>query len=310
MIKLLSFECARSKRSTIGEIIYDKKACYDRMIPALSNLHARKQNVAKELVTARAMVVERMKRHVKTGLGVSESYYKNEPGEPTMGGEIQGKADNPCLYGAQSSALLEAHLTIAPGLTLTSCTGKRVIKHNHVSFVDDADGHVSAPGNSENPMGECIENMQQSANAWNQLVDLSGHSLALHKMHWQILAWEFINGDATLIKATEEVLVLEDKKGVTSIINFRGPGEPNEGLGFRFCPDGSQDHHFEFVRKKMVEACDAVASAYLTESEARQVLQQRLIPKLSYPLHLSSFTPAQGTKIDTLIRNAVHESGW
>ena len=42
MIKLLSFECARSKRSTIGEIIYDKKACYDRMIPALSNLHARK----------------------------------------------------------------------------------------------------------------------------------------------------------------------------------------------------------------------------------------------------------------------------
>lgn len=275
------------------------------MIPALSNLHARKQNVAKELVTARAMVVEQMKRHVKTGLGVSESYYKNEPGEPLMGGEMQGKVENPCLYSAQSLALLEAHLAIAPGLTLASCISKRVIKHNHVSFVDDADGHALAPCSSEDPVGECIDNMQQSANAWNQLVDLSGHSLALHKMHWQILAWEFINGDATLIKATEEVLVLEDKKGVTPIINFRGPGEPNEGLGFRFCPDGSQDHHFKFVRKKMVEACDAVASAYLTESEARQVLQQRLIPKLSYPLHLSSFTPAQGTKIDTLVWNAV-----
>ena len=61
MIKLLTFECARIKRSTIAEVSYDKKACYDRMRIGQSNILGRKQNVCKHLLRARAICVRKMK---------------------------------------------------------------------------------------------------------------------------------------------------------------------------------------------------------------------------------------------------------
>lgn len=35
----------------------------------------------------------------------------------------------------------------------------------------------------------------------------------------------------------------------------------------------------------MITLCRAIASAFLSEREARQALEQRLLPILSYPLH-------------------------
>ena len=38
MLKLLTFECARIKKSTIGEESYDCKACFDRVLYSQSNI--------------------------------------------------------------------------------------------------------------------------------------------------------------------------------------------------------------------------------------------------------------------------------
>ena len=51
-----------------------------------------------------------------------------------------------------------------------------------------------------------------------------------------------------MIQATEEVTVLEDSRGCILVINFLSPDKPNEGLAFRCCPDGKQDHNFEFIK--------------------------------------------------------------
>ena len=45
MIKMLSFESARTIKNTIAEISHDKKACFDRMQVDQSNIYAKKQNV-------------------------------------------------------------------------------------------------------------------------------------------------------------------------------------------------------------------------------------------------------------------------
>ena len=80
MIKLLTFENARLKRSTVIETSYDKKACFDRMQTGQSDLYAQKQNVEKNLLRCRSMCVKGMRRHLKTGLGVSIGTYQQDDG--------------------------------------------------------------------------------------------------------------------------------------------------------------------------------------------------------------------------------------
>ena len=88
MTKLLTFECARAKKSTIGEVSYDCKACFDRVERSQSNIFAQKQNFDGNLLLARDLCVERLRRHVKTGLGVSVNTYQEEEEDPRIGGEV------------------------------------------------------------------------------------------------------------------------------------------------------------------------------------------------------------------------------
>ena len=305
MIKLLSFESARATKSTMAEVSHDKKACFDRMQTAQSNIYAKKQNVDKNLLICKSKTMSLMKRHVKTGLGVSEAAYYQVAGEPIIEGETQGKPDVPVMYGLQSSTLLRAHTNIAPGLELKSCTGRRSICHNNIAFVDDTDGRVSAATDSEHPTGDVISAIQDSAQKWSDLVNITGGSLAMHKTEWRLLAWEWRNGDWKLIQATEEEVVLEDGKGAYAVIQYRGPSECNKGLGFRLCPDGNQKHQFEAIRDSIRTVCGAVKTAHLTEKEAIQALFQRILPKLAYPLHLAHLNKEQCTNIDACIRQAV-----
>jgi hypothetical protein len=65
MLKLLMFESARVKKSTIAGIFYDLVANYDRIRPALSNFIAQRCMIDTNILRARALVLERMRRHVK-----------------------------------------------------------------------------------------------------------------------------------------------------------------------------------------------------------------------------------------------------
>lgn len=114
-----------------------------------------------------------------------------------------------------------------------------------------------------------------------------------------------INGELKLVKATEERTILEDGNGAISVIDFVAPDEPNEGLGYKMCPDGNMKHQLQTVRECMGSLCGKVATTFLAEREVRQVLIQRLVQKLSYPLHLTSFIKKESTSINSIIRKAL-----
>ncbi len=58
--KILTFEYARSKKSTMGEVSYNCKACFDCIEKSQSKIHTQKQNFDKNIVKARAICVEQM----------------------------------------------------------------------------------------------------------------------------------------------------------------------------------------------------------------------------------------------------------
>jgi ribonuclease HI len=304
MLKLLTFECGRTMKQTVAGCYYDLTACFDRMYPETSNLIAQRFKVDKNLLEARALVIARMRRHVKTGLGTSEVTYQQATDEHRVNGEIQGKGDVPSLWGIQSDTILRAHSDLCEGLDMEDCTGSRHIRMNNVAFVDDTDGWASAGLDEEDPVGRAIGILQRGAQVWNDLTNLTGGSIAFHKCKWQLLAWEAIRGELHLVTATNEEIVLKDSKGAISIIEFLSPDKPNKGLGYRLCPSGNQGPELEELVKKVTTVCNAVTSAHLSEKETRQALFQRLIPKISYPLHLTSFSRKECHSIDKIINKA------
>ena len=114
MIKLLMFE-----EDNLAAIYYDLVANYDRIRASISNLMTQRHMVDKNILRARAMVLERMCRHVKTGLGMSKKTCGNEKDDKDkVEGQVQGKADVPPLWCAQSDTLLRAHSRQAFGMCI------------------------------------------------------------------------------------------------------------------------------------------------------------------------------------------------
>lgn len=151
MLKLLMFETARVKKATLAGTYYDLCANYDRIFKSISNLIAQRSGMDKNILRARALVIENMRRRVKTALGTSVESYGQEPNEPEVGGEVQGKGDVPSLWCIQSDTLLRAHERGAYGMNLQNPSGTRRIKRCNTQFVDDDDGWASAPFDSEHP---------------------------------------------------------------------------------------------------------------------------------------------------------------
>ncbi|KAL3777849.1 hypothetical protein ACHAWO_012168 [Cyclotella atomus] len=301
MLKLLMFETARVKRATLAGTYYDLCANYDRIFKSISNLIAQRSGMDKNILRARALVIENMRRRVKTALGTSVESYGQEPNEPEVGGEVQGKGDVPSLWCVQSDTLLRAHEKGAYGMYLQNPDGSRNIKRCNTQFVDDDDGWASAPFDSEHPLSETVRRMQHDAQRWNNINNIPGQTIAFHKCKWQILAWHVINGDLKVIHSTEDVLVLKDNKGGAAVIEFLPPDQPNKGLGYYLCPDGNQEHQYKYVYDAIVDICEKITGAQLSEKETRQALLQRLLPKLDYGLYASYFNKRQSTEIDKVI---------
>ena len=90
MIKLLTFKWARTKETTIREVSYNWTTYFSRVERSHSNILAQKQNIDANFLLARDLCVEKLQRHVKTGLGMSVLTYQQEKEEAQVG-EVQGK---------------------------------------------------------------------------------------------------------------------------------------------------------------------------------------------------------------------------
>ena len=301
-LKLLTFECARMQKCTVGSVQHDMTAHFDRMYPAMTSIYGMKYGVSENIMLCINRTIAGLQRRVETALGVSSASYGNRLDSPPLGGLVQGKADVPQWSTQQSDALLKAHTSLTDGLHITSPNLLRSIDRHALSFANDTDSQVSSPPTTPDPVPQVVKLLQQNAQTWSNLVQICGGLIALHKCSWQLLAWELDNGGLRLVNSTTEQLVMDDGHGSFAIIEFLPPDQPNVGLGFRLCPNGSQRHHYEATQDALRAICQTSRGAHLTEAEVRQLLRQRLLPKLVYALHISSFSPTECYRLNTHLR--------
>ena len=305
MLKLLTFESARMQKCTVGSLQHDMTAHFDRMYPEMTSIYAAKYAVSQSVMTSIGATISLLQRNVETALGISTKSYSQERDAPRLGGMVQGKADVPQLSTQQSDIMLRAHKTISYGVQIESPGLHRRICHHSIAFADDTEGQVASDTTDNISIPRMVGRLQHSGQTWSNLTNICGGLIAHHKCFWQLLAWDEVNGYLEPRQDIDEDLILHDGKGSYHAIEYKHPHEPNIGLGFSICPDGNQLPHLNSLVTKIRDLCKAASGAYLTEAEARLLLHQRLLPKLSYALHGTSFTRKQCGQINTLIRRSI-----
>lgn len=303
MLKLLTFESARMQKCTLASVQHDMTAHFDRMYPETTAMLGTKYGVDKSILLCINKTIALLRRNVETALGTSEASYHQTVDEPHMGGMVQGKADVPQWSTQQSDAMLKAHKVLTEGVHIHSPNMQRDIRHSSIAFADDTDGQETTPTDEPTAIHTVVRKLEHSAQTWSNIVQICGGLIALHKCNWQLIAWELQAGHLKLVQATDERVVLDDGNGSFAVIDFLPPHQPNVGLGYRICPDGSQKHHFDATLDAVAQLCRSTKGAYLTEAEARQLLHQRLLPKITYALHATSFSEAECNKINSEIRS-------
>ena len=305
MIKLLTFECARMQKATVGSFQNDMTGHFDRMWPDLTSVIATKYGVSRTIMTCLSRTIAKLERNVETALGISTQSYSQGSSASRLGGMVQGKADVPQLSTQQMDVMLKTHRQLAPGLHLTSPSLGRSIRRTCLSYADDTDGQVSVDTDGLTSLSDLIELLRVNAQTWSNIADMCGGLIALHKCNWQLLAWEQKSGHLSLVTTAPDPLTMRDCHGSATTITFLPPDLPNVGLGFHLCPNGDQRPQFATLLAAINRLCRSVAGANLSENETRTLLQQRLIPKLSYALHGSSFSEQQCHKLNSVIRSSL-----
>lgn len=305
MLKLLTFESARMQKCTVGSLQHDMTAHFDRMYPEMTAIYATKYAVSGEVMRSVGRTIDKLRRNVETTMGISTGSYGQEKGGPKLSGMVQGKADVPQLSTQQSDIMLRAHKKQTYGVSINSPGMHRAIQHHSVAFADDTEGQVSSDTTDKISIPRVIRRLQHSGQTWNNLANICGGSIAHHKCLWQLLSWEVRKGHLLPVQHQHEQLLLSDGKGAHTVIKYHPPDRPNVGLGFNLCPDGNQLPHFDATLEKIQSLCNAVVGTYLTERETWQLVRQRLIPKLAYALHGTSFSLQQCAQINKSIRPVI-----
>ena len=76
--KMMTFEYVRYMKSTIGLFANDQTACFDRMWAEVTNSIVAASGANANMLKCRAITMENITRHVKTGLGVSKTSYSDD----------------------------------------------------------------------------------------------------------------------------------------------------------------------------------------------------------------------------------------
>ncbi|KAL7531040.1 hypothetical protein ACHAWF_003607, partial [Thalassiosira exigua] len=197
--KVILWEWARCTKSTVLSFFGDLPSCFDRMMPSLSSILAKKKGGMPNSVNeCRTKTLRRMTCTVRTAAGTSTAYYRFENGDTPLEGEVQGTASTMCLWTLSSDSILNLLNESFPGIAIRHAAGLLIKSRVADAYVDDTDVYASAdPGVFINEGNDPVEdladdaaelgimNLQQIAQAWTDI----GHHMSFHKCYCQILSW-------------------------------------------------------------------------------------------------------------------------
>ena len=144
----------------------DATACFDRMVPGVMSLIARKFGVSPAIMQCRNETIASLERNIQTGCGDSKETYIENEGDNPMCGEVQGKGDVASLWCLMSHTILTAHRAIHTPIRMHGVTPGIISTKNNDAFVDNTDGYADAEQRNNGAENEVVKTLQNKAQSW------------------------------------------------------------------------------------------------------------------------------------------------
>jgi len=230
----LKYDISYMTRRTLFNFDNDATSCYDRIIVSLASLINRKYGIHRKVVAIHASTLQQARFHLRTLSGISEQFYTHSIEFPVYGSG-QGSGNSPGIWLFISSTLCDIHNKHSHGATFTNPDGTESVTISMVGFVDDSTGSYNDfRPQHELPFDTMMDNMQQDAQTWNDLLWCSGGKLELPKCSYHVLRFKFApNGKPTPdLTIPDKILQIRDaENGHLIPIPAKQADNPHKTLG-------------------------------------------------------------------------------
>ena len=292
-IETAQLEIARLTRKQYGQINYDARACYDRILPNLAAMTSLVHGVPKGLVNLHNRLLGEMKYEVYIE-GASKSLaYKSEK-DNMVYGTGQGCGNSPFVWLFISNILLKIFNKEATGATYYSQRAHRSTTIQASAYVDDVNTHH----NVQNKRESLEEQMKQDFRRWKDILEMSGGSLAQEKCNYYTIKWGFHNsGKPEMEDGQHEVMCIENTD-----VTINNIDQKHRTLGFLVSPQTPR----KFQQQQWQEVEDRfgiMLDAYDLTYKETEILYKRIyMPTIRY---LLPFTTLNEKEIQRTTRSTI-----
>jgi hypothetical protein len=172
-LEISQLEISRRRRQQYGQINYDARACYDRILLNIAAMASRKYGIPETLANLYYKTPTNTKYRVKITGGTKRYVYSNNKKTPIYG-TGQGSGNSPIIWLFIFDIIAQIMEENAIGATYLGEEKQQPIKIKMTAYVDDINTH-----HTNNPGEHTIEsNMRHNYNTWKSLLEASGGQLA------------------------------------------------------------------------------------------------------------------------------------
>ena len=298
LLKVLSFDLVRLTRCEGTVLNNDATACYDRILPAISQLCCRRLGLP---VSAAKFMLEFLRSaeyHVKTQHGVSKECYGNH--NSRVFGVLQGSGSAPAIWLAVSVVLIDTYNFLFPSDGIPDPRRLHYLVKIIDAFVDDTDlWDVLLRSNLDSPT--LIQRMTHRAQAWERLMFASGGKLNLQKCFWYLITWQWNDGIprlSTLQETPGELTIHSSADDQPLTITRVDTTDALATLGIWTSPSGQNESQVNHLKTVLAPIMNTIRQAPLSTAESAFLLPVYLLPKLRYVLAGTTLTKKQCKLLD------------
>jgi hypothetical protein len=286
-METLQLDNSRITQSNYGQINYNARACYDRILPNLAAMANQAHGLPDSIVKLHLKLLHSMVYEIKIE-GAQPVQFKNKNESPVFGtGQVSG--NSPTIWTFISNILLKSMDQQANGAHYYANNEEEVVVKT-IAFVDNVNTHHTST--TETSLDDA---MMPDYQQWESILRSSGGTLAPEKCNFYKLQWNFA--------PTGQPVIAQNVRGkVDDHVDPIQMYGAHKSLGYMMSPTFGTKHQLQHWVKKEHKFQRMLNKHPLTSSEVEILYKNIYIPTMRY---IMQFTCSKKDHICTVASKSI-----
>ena len=289
----------------------DARACYDRIVPHLASVEARKWGTDYETAQLTKQIIAAQEFYIRTGHGITKKCYtKND--QSWIHGAGQGLGWSGPLWSCSSDTISKILNKYGCGMRFTNYDQSITVEKAGDFFVDDTSTGVTA--NNVPEASTLIDELEKNEQLHAHLMFCEGHKIAFDKCYFYLAAYKR-KGNEYVHKTKDEkpgeLWLRETYNSELIQITRLEPNEPHKTLGHYISIDGNNDKQLELITKLVTTWCQRIRASGLSDESKRLAYTGWLVPAIKYKVISMTLTEKDWEKLQKVLNPVLlHSFGF